>query len=188
MNIQSSITETHETWTRGNLVPFWSKQSITALNYTYSPSEDNMNIKWKRQGYMPDTKHLSGDLCDFKQKQPAYNETLIKWFEDTFSVTDTGTAYFQMKTDTILPVHSDHFSAYRKLFGCNIKDCVRVILFPFKWESGHYFEIDGNPIVNWDAGDFICWSGSTPHLAANMGLKTRYSIQLTGHGKKTNNR
>ena len=49
------------------------------------------------------------------------------------------------------------------------------------WQSGHYLEVDNNPIVNWSAGDTVEWIYDTPHMAANLGLAPRYTLQITGH-------
>jgi hypothetical protein len=57
----------------------------------------------------------------------------------------------------------------------------RAIVFLEDWASGHYLEIDGEPIIKWTAGDVVIWCYDTPHMAANMGLTPRYTLQITGH-------
>jgi hypothetical protein len=37
------------------------------------------------------------------------------------------------------------------------------------------------PIVNWKAGHVVEWLYDTPHMAANIGLEPRYTLQITGH-------
>ena len=181
-DIKSSITETHENWHRGHIEPFWTKQSITSLNYETSKASPDQNfVKWKRLGYIDQQSHLTGKLCDMKKKQPSWNSDLVHWFETTYNVKDTGSSYFKMVTDTVLPVHSDSFSKYRTIFNCKQTDCIRIIIFPFDWASGHYFEIEDVAITDWRAGDYVMWRGNTPHMAANLGITPRYSIQLTGH-------
>ena len=54
------------------------------------------------------------------------------------------------------------------------------MIFLENWKSGHYFEIDGVPITNWTKGEYIFWEGDTPHMAANMGIEPRYTMQITG--------
>jgi hypothetical protein len=49
------------------------------------------------------------------------------------------------------------------------------------WSSGHYLELDNIPVVNWKKGDLAIWPNDTPHMAANMGLTPRYTLQVTGH-------
>jgi hypothetical protein len=48
------------------------------------------------------------------------------------------------------------------------------------WKSGHYLEANGEPVVNWSAGQVVEWVNDTPHMAANIGLEDRYTLQITG--------
>ena len=49
------------------------------------------------------------------------------------------------------------------------------------WQSGHYLEAIGIPFVNWSAGQVVEWIYDAPHMAANIGLEPRYTLQITGH-------
>ena len=86
-----------------------------------------------------------------------------------------------MKTACMIPTHRDSYVKYRSLFNCKLKDIRRAIIFCDDWHPGHVFEIEGTPITKYKKGDFICWTGNTPHMAANIGTTTRYTIQVTGH-------
>jgi hypothetical protein len=181
-DIKSSITETHERWHKGHIEPFWSKQSFSRLDYqrkTFNNEKDF--IRWKRQGYWQDKRHYGGLLCDMTQKQTIWNNDIIAWFEDTYKAKDVGTSYFKMETCSYLPNHSDTYDMYRKLFNCKLKDCFRVIVFLEDWRSGHISEIDSVPLTNWRAGDYVFWESDTSHMAGNMGVDHRYTLQITGH-------
>jgi len=181
-DIKSSITETHDRWHKGHIEPFWSKQSYTRLNYERKPFNNEADfIRWRRQGYWPDKGHYGGLLCDMREKQPHWNDSVIKWFENTYNVSDVGTSYFNMETCRYLPNHSDTYKLYRKIFNCKLQDCFRVVVFLDNWKSGHISEVNGIPVTNWQAGDYIAWEGTTPHMAGNMGIENRYTLQLTGH-------
>ena len=81
----------------------------------------------------------------------------------------------------MFPIHQDHFISYKKLF--NITDTSKIwrcIVFMEDWKSGHYFEIDGQPVVNWKKGDYVMWNNDVPHYAGNFGLEPRYTMQITG--------
>ena len=96
---------------------------------------------------------------------------------------DIGTSYYRMGTGTILPTHSDLYLRYIDIFKLqgqehNIR---RAIVFLEDWKSGHYFEGDGQPSVNWKAGDVVEWAYDASHMAANLGLDPRYTLQITGH-------
>jgi hypothetical protein len=120
-------------------------------------------------------------LCDMRKPQPAWSDSIVKWFEDTYSVKDVGTSYYRMGTGVILPTHKDTYKKYREIFGVRLKDCVRVVVYLEDWASGHISEVDGVPITDWRAGDYVFWESDTPHLAANIGLDKRFTLQLTGH-------
>lgn len=181
-DIKSSITETHDNWHRGHIEPFWSKVSYTKLDYTHEAFNNPLDVqKWKRQGYVHPTSHYTGFLCDMRKQQPAWNASIVEWFEDTYSVTNVGTSYYRMGTGVILPTHKDTYKKYRELFGVRLKDCVRVVVYLEDWKPGHIAEIEDRPITDWRAGDYTFWESDTPHLAANIGLEKRYTLQLTGH-------
>ena len=173
-------------WLRGYLEPFWVKEDILSLSFiTDTPHAKHTAIldEWTRLGYYPDILHLSPQCHFSSELRTDTTNKIIDWFSSEFSVKNVGCTYHRMNTDTVLPNHSDHYTNYAKLFNCDVSSVKRAIVFPFDWESGHYFEINKTPIVNWKAGDFILWKGTTPHLAANLGISARYTIQLTGQCK-----
>jgi hypothetical protein len=85
-----------------------------------------------------------------------------------------------MVTNEIIPVHGDNYKLYREIFNCKLNDINRIIIFLEDWKSGHYFELDGEPFVNWKAGDYFIWNGDLEHMAANIGIEDRYTLQITG--------
>jgi hypothetical protein len=82
-----------------------------------------------------------------------------------------------------MPVHQDRYIKYIDLFDLqgqehNIR---RALVLLEDWSPGHYLEIQGKPIVEWKAGTVVEWAYDTPHMAANIGLEDRYTLQITGH-------
>ena len=57
----------------------------------------------------------------------------------------------------------------------------RAILFLEDWKPGHYAEYNYQPLVDWRVGDCVVWQYDAPHMAANLGLNPRYTLQITGH-------
>jgi len=168
-------------WGKGKLDPFWDNE-YKHLRYELEPFNNTSDLeKWHRQGYVHPSSHYTGLLCDMKKPQPSWNQTIIDWFAKEFDAKDIGTSYYKMGTGVILPVHGDIYKKYRQLFGCELKDIVRVVVMLEDWKSGHYFEIDDQPQLGWQAGDYFWWIGDTPHMAANIGVTKRYTLQLTGH-------
>ena len=161
------------------LTPFWDNE-YKSLNYKHEEFNDFASVnRWLVQGY---TGQFTGDMCDMRQPQPSWNRGFIDFFADQ-GWKDIGTSYYRMTTGTVLPVHQDLYVRYVKLFNLQGKeqDIRRAIVFLEDWQSGHYFELDGKPLLEWQAGNVIQWEYDAPHMAANFGLLPRYTLQITGH-------
>lgn len=76
-----------------------------------------------------------------------------------------------------VPLHRDKHYQVQNIFG--VGETHRYLIFLQDWKSGHYFEIEGRPMVEWKAGDWIRFTRSQWHLAGNMGVKPFYSAQIT---------
>ena len=166
-------------YSRTNIPVFWDDQ-YKNLDYITEEFNDPLNIaKWTAVGYAD---KFTGAMCDMRGKQPSWNAKFIQQFEDAGWL-DIGTSYYRMSTGTILPVHGDLYKKYIDIYKLNGKQTSirRAIVFLEDWQSGHYAEINGDPIVNWCAGDTFIWTYDTPHMAANLGLLDRYTLQITGH-------
>jgi hypothetical protein len=116
-----------------------------------------------------------------RSQQPSWNQTFVDIYTE-MGWKDIGTSYYRMTTGTILPVHSDLYVRYVQLFNLQGQEhrIRRVIVFLEDWKSGHYFEGAEKPVTQWHAGDAIEWVYDTPHMAANLGLEPRYTLQITG--------
>lgn len=86
----------------------------------------------------------------------------------------------QMPGQTI-PLHTDTFFTFSLNNGIKAEDCIRVNIFLEDWKNGHYFEIDNLPMLQWSAGDAIVMNSSQPHLSGNMGMKPKFTMQITGN-------
>lgn len=162
-----------------NLEVFWDDE-FKALDYINEPFNDPISVnQWISQGYQS---KITGDLCDMRNKQPSWNAQFINHFK-LLGWKDIGTAYYQMSTGTVMPVHGDLYKKYIELFNLQGKEHTihRALVLLEDWKSGHYLELNGIPIVNWKAGTVVEWLYDTPHMAANIGLEDRYTLQITGH-------
>jgi hypothetical protein len=82
-----------------------------------------------------------------------------------------------------MPEHSDLYKRYIELFDLQGQEhrIRRALVLLEDWQPGHYLEIMGEPIVKWQAGTVVQWDYDTPHMAANIGIEDRYTLQITGH-------
>ena len=161
------------------LYKFWDDE-YKNLNYINEPFNDvTLSAKWTALGY---SNKFTGDMCDMRSTQPTWNQRFV----DIFTAQgwrDIGTSYYRMNTGTVLPTHGDLYLKYIDLFNLQGQELSirRAVVFLNDWEPGHYAEYCNEPFVNWLAGSTVEWSYDAPHMAANLGLTPRYTLQVTGH-------
>jgi len=76
-----------------------------------------------------------------------------------------------------IPLHQDRHWILQQTFGSG--ETWRYLIFLEDWQSGHYFEINGRPLLGWRQGDFLKFHRSEWHLGGNMGIQPFYSAQIT---------
>ena len=162
-----------------NIEPFWG-DAYRHLDYAKEPFNNPWDVsRWTAMGFAD---NFVGAMCDMRKTQPVWNNHIIAEFERR-GWKDVCTSYYRMDPGTILPNHTDTYKRYIEIFELeNLHQSVyRAIVFLEDWQSGHYLEVAGEPVVKWSAGDVVSWWYDTPHLAANMGYTPRYTLQITGH-------
>ena len=137
--------------------------------------------EWRKQGYDNDVDYFSGKMANHYDPLPSWHNKILDWVEEEFQLKDVGCCYYRMDTNDIIPNHSDVYNVYTKKFNCKQEDVHKILVFLEDWKSGHYFEYEGKPLVEWKAGDYATWVGDTEHFAANIGTEYRYTLQITGH-------
>jgi hypothetical protein len=158
---------------------FWDDEFKT-LDYIQEPFNDPDTVAlWQRQGYH---NKICGDLCDMRHRLPVWADRFITIYTE-LGWKDIGLAFYRMGTGTVMPVHQDLYRRYIELFELEGREHTikRALLLLEDWKSGHYLEVDGRAYTNWRAGDVVEWVYNTPHMAANLGLEDRYTLQITGH-------
>jgi len=158
---------------------FWDNE-FKNLNYINETFNDSNNLEyWRSLGFAD---KFTGDMCDMRSPQPSWNRVIIAIFTE-MGWQDIGTSYYRMMPGTALPTHGDLYKKYIEVFELQGRESSihRAVIFLEDWQSGHYFEGHGEPYTKWRAGDTVEWCYDTPHLAANMGITPRYTLQITGH-------
>jgi hypothetical protein len=162
-----------------NLEVFWDNE-FKNLDYIQEPFNDSEDVaRWLSQGYQS---KICGDLCDMRSRQPSWNHQFVKHFE-SLGWKDIGTAYYRMTSGTVMPVHQDRYVKYIDLFNLQNQEHTirRALVLLEDWKPGHYLEVMDHPYVDWKAGTVVEWVFDIPHMAANVGLEPRYTLQITGH-------
>lgn len=159
--------------------PFWDNE-YKQLDYIHEPFNDPESVNlWLSQGYQA---KICGDMCDMRSRQPSWNQRFINFFTQ-LGWKDIGTSYYRMTSGTVMPVHSDVYKKYIEIFDLQGQEhsIHRAIVLLEDWQPGHYLEVAGEPYVKYTAGTTIVWTYDVPHMAANVGLEPRYTLQITGH-------
>ena len=162
-----------------NLDVFWDDQH-RHLDYIHEAFNDPEDVqRWLKQGYQS---KICGDLCDMRHTLPTWNTEFVRYFAAQ-GWQDIGCAYYRMTSGTVMPVHQDRYVTYQALFDLHDRphSIRRALVLLEDWQSGHYLEVAGEPLVAWRAGTVVEWPYDTPHMAANLGLTPRYTLQITGH-------
>ena len=158
---------------------FWNDE-YKQLDFINEPFNDPASVsRWTEQGYQS---KICGELCDMRHRLPSWNQQFIDHYTD-LGWKNIGVAYYRMKTGTVMPVHSDLYKRYIQIFNLQGQEHTiqRALVLLEDWKPGHYLEVQGQPIVNWSAGHVAQWTYDAPHMAANIGLEDRYTLQITGH-------
>jgi hypothetical protein len=158
---------------------FWNDE-FKKLDYINEQFNDADSLeRWTALGY---ANKFTGDMCDMRSAQPSWNYRFVDIYS-ALGWKDIGTSYYRMNTGTVLPTHGDLYLRYIELFNLQGQEhrIRRAIVFLEDWKPGHYFEGADQPIVSWRAGDVVEWEYDVSHLAANLGLDPRYTLQITGH-------
>lgn len=161
------------------LYPFWDEE-YKSLDYITESFNDPEQLQtWLSQGH---SNNFTGAMCDMRSPQPVWNTRFIEIFEG-LGWRDVGTSYYRMDTGTVLPTHGDLYKKYIELFDLQGREHTirRAVVFLEDWQPGHYAEYLDRSFVNWRAGAIVEWTYDTPHMAANLGLTPRYTLQITGH-------
>lgn len=144
------------------------------FEYTKQPLKEEELTKWREQGYYH--KSFSGSMYSSKNPMPNWVNSIA----EEVGLTNCGFVIYRMDQLDIMPPHIDHFETYSRIFNVDRNDVYRAIVFLEDWKPGHYFEYDGNGLVNWKKGDYVIYSTNTPHAASNIGIEPRYTLQVTG--------
>tara|TARA_E500000331_G_scaffold145620_1_gene141743 strand:+ start:31 stop:543 length:513 start_codon:yes stop_codon:yes gene_type:complete len=103
-----------------------------------------------------------------------------KKFVDSLFPTNNHLYALKQNPGCHLPEHMDAFFKFRTQYGVQQEDCMRLIFFMEDWKSGHYLEVNYQPVVGWKAGDCVKIESGEPHLSANGGMEPKYTLAITG--------
>jgi len=99
---------------------------------------------------------------------------------EKFDIEKPVLALNKMIPGQILPFHTDKCKTYIEKNKIKTKRKIqRIVVFLDASEPGHQLWINDDLCVG-GPGSFFQWSYGTRHMAANLGEKDRYTLQITG--------
>jgi len=167
------------TWCQGRIPVSWTLEEIDGLDWLKEEFNDPVMTDCWLTVYGPIFR--TGYQADFRSRQLACNDSIVQALSAAgLPLTRTGLSYYKMMPGDILPYHGDTYVRYRAYHSVEIDHIWRVIVFLEDWQPGFMFEIEGRPINQYRAGDFVAWQGGAEHMAGNLGRVPRYTLQITG--------
>lgn len=176
--IKPTVADRHrggKNWWALTIDDCWQQQhrDLEYQNQPFNNAEDVAS--WLRAGYPP--QRFTGDMYDMRCLEPQ----CIPAIQQQIPLRYFSWSFYRMRPGDVLPEHRDTYARFRNIhaLGADTRIC-RCVVFLEAWVSGHYFEIDGKPLTGWSKGTTVCWLDDVVHIAANMGMTPRYTLQLTG--------
>jgi hypothetical protein len=160
----------------GHIDPWWTTEH-RSLAYHREPFNNSEDVdRWREMGYTH--KHFTGEMYDMKNPEPHWMQ--LDKFKQYFNFEHLSWSFYRMCTGDILPEHVDTFARFKKIHDTSAGVIVRALVFMEDWRPGHYVDLNSKAYTNWRSGDWVLWTETAPHTAANIGTAPRYTLQLTG--------
>ena len=149
-------------------LPFVETHNVTLEGRAEEFEEQNRQyIEW---GYLPENTAYS-QTFDVGNEVLAYAETLFP---------RCSVSIIKQNPGNTIPSHLDTFYTFCKRHNVKPDEVIRLNIFLEDWKTGHYLEINENPVLQWKRGDAIIISTDEYHLSGNMGITPKYTMQVTG--------
>jgi len=164
---------------QGHIAPQWDLDYIKNLDYI----DSNYNSKkFNALNNLVDHEDLTRYQIVLGQVQDQETNPALSFIHHDFNwITNKKCQINKLTPGNVIPKHSDVYNYYNKKY--NIIDnskIFRILIMIEDWQSGHYLEIKDRGFTNWQAGDWVGFRLSDPHMTANLGHTNRYVIQITG--------
>lgn len=155
--------------------PFWNAD-YKNLNYSLDYFRDQTQVDfWKDKGH--NIENTSMAVYPVKENND-FTNTISSFFPNLNYI---GFCFHRLDPGHYLPTHEDRYGFYAKKHNIiDLDQIKRYIIFLEKGYDGHLLIVNNKVYSNWDAGDIVGWKGTTPHSAINLGMKERYTLQITG--------
>lgn len=160
-----------------HISPKWDIEEFKKLNYSLTTYKDKKIIEqYVKSG------HNKSMISLYNYHEPSPMPTCIfDYIRPQFDfLSNVAVAVNYFKPGQYLPLHSDLYEKYIKVYGVESKNIVRFILMLEDSFLGQILQIKELCIGSWKAGDCFSWRSNDLHAFYNFSVKDRYAIQITG--------
>jgi len=160
-----------------HIKPKWKTSDFYNLDYFLTTHKDqNLIDLYEKSGHSKD--HMTLYNCH----QPSFiPDCVFDYVIPQFNfLTNIAVAINYFKPGQYLPIHTDIFEKYIKVYSVKIEKIIRYVVMLDKGISGQMLQIENNFYTNWNSGDCFGWDYSEKHAFYNLSLEDRYAVQITG--------
>jgi hypothetical protein len=137
--------------------------------------DHNQEAGWIQAGHCPDS--LTIELHVVKEPYE-----WMKYITDYFpNLGNFSFCFSKFKPGTYFPMHIDRYGFYANHYNIlDLSQLYRYVIFLEDSKPGHILQVGNQVLAGWSRGQCVGWQNDTEHLAANLGLEDRYTLQITG--------
>lgn len=148
------------------------------LNYRQAYFKDSPQVKfWLESGLTE--QQLQMGIHQMSNPYP-WMSSVVKQ-ANKLKLNNISFAFHKITPGCFLPMHSDTYDYFKEKYSLkDISLIQRTIIFLEDALEGHILIVNNKCFLNWEAGDTVTWFGEDKHLAANLGVVDRYTLQITG--------
>jgi hypothetical protein len=171
----------HKNWTHKNgyLPVSWKPEDYLTVPYTrrdHDHGQTNLGFSTAKANY-----DLYKENVSVHVPVDGYELPKLFWdICDNFDLKEMAVSLSMYTPGMLLPWHTDDFPTYARNKKVQDKEkIVRIIVFLHDQKPGHQLWIEDKCYFG-DSGFYVAWTGTTKHMAANIGEEDRYVLQITG--------
>lgn len=148
------------------------------LDYKETFFKDDVFLKlWQEAGLKNQTKIFLHQIT----KPYFWMNNLVCEIEQYFKLSNITYAFHKIIPGNFLPTHTDKYGIYKEKNHLETSSQIkRIIIFLEDACDGHLLVVNNKCFINWKKGEWVSWIGEDKHLAANLGVHNRYTLQVTG--------
>lgn len=160
-----------------HITPNWNIEEFKTLEYFLTTYKgENIINQYVNSGHQ----RSMISLYNYHEPNPMPN-CIREYIRPQFNFLDhVAIAVNYFKPGQYLPLHSDTYEKYIRVYSVNEKDIVRVILMLEDSSPGQIIQIKDLCTSSWKSGDCFSWKYDDLHAFYNFSMVDRYAIQVTG--------